>query len=231
MLGLVELVFVLFLLLVPRGSFDARMTFLSLNLGSEVAIAAAHLLSIVCVALGHVTQDLQMTERFSAKRVVSSAQKTQSFLHRPRGILRTRMNGGKIVRKRNFVMMISMGLQRKVALALLLIAASFGAAAPLRAAPCSGSSRYVMPPGVETGSATPGVAPADLPGSRSGYMVPPKIAFDLSLNPVGPAFDESRLPLGRVKIDRKTGQTTIDGRPLGGPSEPDATCSTAEIHP
>jgi len=128
-------------------------------------------------------------------------------------------------------------LQKKAALSasvagLIMLSTPLLAAAPKD---CAASSRYVMPPGVETGSETGGeaggVAPADLPGSRSGYKLPPKIGLDLAINPLGPAFDESRLPLGHVEIDRKTGQSSIDGQPLGGPSDAEAACLGAENKP
>jgi hypothetical protein len=116
-------------------------------------------------------------------------------------------------------------------------------AAPLRAAearsapltPCPGAARYVMPDGVELppegASGSPALAPADLPGSRSGYRLPPKLGFDLSVNPVGPDFDQSRLPLGHIEIDRKTGAGTIDGKRLGGPSEAETGCVQAKSQP
>ena len=131
-----------------------------------------------------------------------------------------------------------MASQCKVALTLALISGLIISAGPVWTAEapqaphvsCPAATRYVMPEGVALPRESPDVAPADLPGSRSGYTLPPKIGFDLSVNPV-PAFDQSRLPLGHVEIDRKTGQSTIDGKPLGGPSEAEAACLEAQDKP
>jgi hypothetical protein len=93
------------------------------------------------------------------------------------------------------------------------------AAEKLLRADCPPSARYVMPDGVTTTPADvhdkDGVAPADLPGSRAGFAVPPVIAFDLATNPLGPNYSQAYLDLGEVAIDRKTGETSIDGQALG----------------
>lgn len=117
--------------------------------------------------------------------------------------------------------------QQKMARTALMIAAALlsGPAWAAESAPCA-TARYRMPDGVELVPEASGVAPADLPASRSGYELPPRVAFDLDLDPVGAPFDESRLHLGRIEIDRETGQSTIDGRPLGGPAE--AACRDAQ---
>jgi len=81
---------------------------------------------------------------------------------------------------------------------------------------CVPTARYTMPDGVELSpQGDPGVAPADLPESRTGFEVPPVVKFNLALNPT-PAFNQSQLDLGQVAIDRKTGVTTIDGQQIGG---------------
>jgi len=73
-----------------------------------------------------------------------------------------------------------------------------------------------MPEGVELSpQGDPGVAPADLPGSRTGFEVPPVVKFNLAINPT-PGFNQSQLDLGQVAIDRKSGVTTIDGQQVGG---------------
>jgi hypothetical protein len=97
-------------------------------------------------------------------------------------------------------------------------AAHAAEAVPPPAADCAPAARYVRPEGVELPrqGEEPGVAPADLPGSRTQFEVPPVVKFDLALNPAGPKFNQSELRLGEVAIDRKTGETRIDGQLLGG---------------
>jgi hypothetical protein len=91
-------------------------------------------------------------------------------------------------------------------------------------ASCAAATRYVMPKDVETSGTTPGVAPADLPGSRSGYKLPRKLGFDLEVNPLGAPFGQSTIPLGHVEIDRKTDQTRLNGKLLDGPDDAEAAC-------
>ena len=82
---------------------------------------------------------------------------------------------------------------------------------------CPPSARYMMPEGVELKpdlDPMKGVAPADVPGSRAGFEVPPEIKFDLGFNPTGTAFDQSWLPLGQVSVNRDKGTVSIDGQPL-----------------
>src|SRR5262249_46177978 len=91
---------------------------------------------------------------------------------------------------------------------------------PAHGLACPPSARYVMPESVRAGSATGSaeVAPADLPGSRVGFTVPPSIKFDLALDPTGHRFPRSELYLGKVAIDRRTGESRIDGQPLADQS-------------
>ena len=96
---------------------------------------------------------------------------------------------------------------------------------------CAGATRYQMPEGVETSGTTPGVAPADLPGSRSGYKLPRKLYLDLAVNPAGSAYDPSGLYLGQVEIDRGTGRTELDGKRLSGPADAEAACAGARSRP
>lgn len=73
------------------------------------------------------------------------------------------------------------------------------------------------------------VAPADLPGSTAlaDKIRETDIAFDLKLNPLlfagNPAladlFDEAVVDFGRVRLDRGTGQLTLDGEPLTDPQQ------------
>jgi len=93
-------------------------------------------------------------------------------------------------------------------------------------ASCAGATRYVMPEGIETHGATPGAAPADLLGSRSGYKLPPKLGFELEMNPLGAPFEQSTIPLGHIEIDRKTGHTLLNGKALDGPEDAQAACSS-----
>jgi hypothetical protein len=97
-------------------------------------------------------------------------------------------------------------------------------------ASCAAASRYVMPKDVETSGATPGAAPADLAGSRSGYKLPRKLGFDLEVNPLGAPFGQSTIPLGHVEIDRKTDQTRLNGKLLDGPADAEVGCLDAKPH-
>jgi hypothetical protein len=124
-----------------------------------------------------------------------------------------------------------MGKRRKAALVLILVEMTVAPLSYAQDASCDAATRYVMPNDVETSKTTPGVAPADLPGSRSGYTLPRKMVMNLAINPLGPAFDETRMPLGRVEIDRRTGETTLDGKPLDGGQGAKAACATAQPEP
>lgn len=93
--------------------------------------------------------------------------------------------------------------------------------------PCAPPIRYTAPSGVRA-EPSPGLVPAGIDGHTSAYRVPPKLGFDLGLNPVGGPFDETRLKLGRVEIDRKSGLTTLDQHPI---SDRATTCIGANAVP
>jgi hypothetical protein len=63
------------------------------------------------------------------------------------------------------------------------------------------------------------VAPADLGGGRRP-VVPPVVELGLAVEPLRGGRDPfgtagSSIPVGRVGIDTRTGEATLDGRPLG----------------
>jgi hypothetical protein len=69
------------------------------------------------------------------------------------------------------------------------------------------------------------VAPADLPDSQTNYSLPDRVTFDLKINPmmygqVGQSpsaagkYANTALPVAKVSVDLKTGQTLLNGRPL-----------------
>ncbi len=70
------------------------------------------------------------------------------------------------------------------------------------------------------------VAPADLPESNAGLVLPDRVQFDLKINPMNYAtgghsgnagkYDNTDLPVGRVSVDLKSGQTLFNGKPLDG---------------
>jgi hypothetical protein len=111
-----------------------------------------------------------------------------------------------------------------VSLMIFAVVSALGCAA--RASECVPAARYVMPDGVNVSPEADekkGIAPADVPGSRAQFSVPPVIRFNLATNPVGPAYNQSQLDLGQVEVDRKTGETRIDGQAIGGGADPCVT--------
>lgn len=67
------------------------------------------------------------------------------------------------------------------------------------------------------------VAPADLPGNDFPGLVPQTLHFDVQINPLiygRPAaaspskFSNTQVPVGHVEVDLKTGQASLNGRPL-----------------
>jgi hypothetical protein len=70
------------------------------------------------------------------------------------------------------------------------------------------------------------VAPADLPGNDLSNLVPDKIHFDVRVNPLtysqGQAaaqperYSNTAMPVAHVEVDLKSGQATLNGKPLTG---------------
>ncbi|PKU25823.1 hypothetical protein [Telmatospirillum siberiense] len=79
------------------------------------------------------------------------------------------------------------------------------------------------------------VAPADLPADNGGFTLPDKVQFDLKINPMdyvkgqqsgssstsgtttsSSKYANTAMPVARISVDLKTGQTSLNGRPLEG---------------
>ena len=67
------------------------------------------------------------------------------------------------------------------------------------------------------------VAPADLPGNDYGGLVPDAIHFDVQINPLlygrgasttPSKYANTQVPVAHVDVDLKTGQASLNGRPL-----------------
>ena len=80
------------------------------------------------------------------------------------------------------------------------------------------------------------VAPADLPGSDAGKLVPDSLHFDVTVNPmayagraagtaVGPQagqagkYPNTAAAVAHVDVDLASGETSLNGKPLNGPQE------------
>ncbi|HIJ63489.1 MAG TPA: hypothetical protein HPQ04_12420 [Rhodospirillaceae bacterium] len=114
-----------------------------------------------------------------------------------------------------------------IILSLTTVSAAETLTATVKSGDCAAYNRHHPAPDVAfqpgVGAQGKRVAPADLPGNDMPGLVPTEIHFDIQVNPLlygKPAgattskFANTQATVGHVDVDLKTGQASLNGRPL-----------------
>ena len=101
---------------------------------------------------------------------------------------------------------------------------------PAGATPCTRAAPYVMPDDVEVSDGgEAGIVPADLQPSPIRKALPDTYHFPLAVDPLPATLPNASIDLGDVSVDRRTGETRLNGQPLSKDQAGDAAAGCDDV--